>query len=140
MYVKIRKLMEKKEIEIITEMDENILIRADKELLDIVWSNLLSNAFKFTDKGGTVSVSTAIDGEYIVVRVSDTGCGMTEETGKHIFEKFYQGDTSHSTRGNGLGLALVKRVIDITMGEITVESKLGTGSAFTVRIPSQQNS
>ena len=138
--LKFESLWEEKEIEIITELDENILIEADKELLGIVWTNLLSNAFKFTDKGGTVSVRAEIDGEYAVVKVSDTGCGMTEETGRHIFEKFYQGDTSHSTRGNGLGLALVKRVIDITMGEITVESKLDIGSAFTVRIPLQQNS
>ena len=126
---------EEKEIDIITDLDESIEIEADKELIEIVWSNLLSNAFKFTDKGGRVSVSARQDGGSAVVRIADTGCGMTEETGRHIFEKFYQGDTSHATRGNGLGLALVKRVIDITMGEITVESKLGSGSAFTVRLP-----
>ncbi|MGM9684526.1 MAG: ATP-binding protein [Eubacteriales bacterium] len=125
---------EEKGITIDTEIEENVTVSADYELLALVWNNLLSNAFKFTGSGGKVGVSLKSDGEYASVTFRDTGCGMTPEVGKHIFEKFYQGDTSHATQGNGLGLSLVKRVIDIMHGEIKVESTCGVGSAFTVRI------
>ncbi len=125
---------EKANIELETEIDENVRVKADAELLSHVWNNLFSNAFKFTPSGGKVTVSLSATEHHATVKVSDTGCGMTPEVGAHIFEKFYQGDTSHSVQGNGLGLALVKRVIDIMQGEIHVESSVGKGSAFTVRI------
>ncbi len=125
---------EEKEIEIETALDENIKIHADPELLSLVWNNLFSNAFKFTEKGGKVSVSLRSEDDTAIATVSDTGCGITPEVGKHIFDKFYQGDTSHATQGNGLGLALVKRVVDIVQGEIAVESAPGEGSTFTVKI------
>ncbi len=125
---------EKSCIEIETEITDSVTVKADAELLELVWNNLLSNAFKFTPNGGTVSVSLTATERHAIVTVRDTGCGMTPEVGAHIFEKFYQGDTSHATRGNGLGLALVKRVIDIAQGEISVESTPGKGSAFTVKI------
>ena len=125
---------EREEIEIGTDIEEDVRIHADRELLSLVWNNLLSNAFKFTPKGGSVRLSLRADGQNAVVQVQDSGCGMTPETGAHIFEKFYQGDTSHATRGNGLGLALVKRVVDIVHGEIDVESAPGKGSTFTVTI------
>ena len=122
------------EIEIDTDIAEDVKVKADAELLSLVWNNLFSNAFKFTEAGGAVSVSMTADEEYAIIKVKDTGCGMTAEVGAHIFEKFYQGDTSHATRGNGLGLALVKRVIDIMQGEIAVESTVGKGTTFTVKI------
>ena len=125
---------ENAEIEIDTDIAEDVKVKADAELLSLVWNNLFSNAFKFTDAGGAVSVSLTADAEYAIVKVKDTGCGMTPEVGAHIFEKFYQGDTSHSIQGNGLGLALVKRVIDILHGEIGVESAVGVGTTFTVKI------
>ena len=125
---------EKAGIAIETDIAEDVKVRADAELLSHVWSNLFSNAFKFTPPGGTVTVSLTATEHHAIVKVTDTGCGMTPEVGAHIFEKFYQGDTSHAVQGNGLGLALVKRVIDIMQGEIGVESAVGKGSAFTVRI------
>lgn len=125
---------EKKNIEIETDIDESVNVKCDRELLSLVWNNLFSNAFKFTPEGGTVSLSLKNDGDHAVIKVVDTGCGINSEEGKHIFEKFYQGDSSHSTQGNGLGLALVKRVVDIIGGDISVESEVGKGSAFTVRL------
>jgi len=125
---------EKAQIEIETDIAEDVKIKADAELLSHVWNNLFSNAFKFTPTGGTVTVSLTATEEHAIVKVADTGCGMTPEVGAHIFEKFYQGDKSHSVQGNGLGLALVKRVVDITQGEISVESVAGKGSTFTVKI------
>lgn len=127
-------IWEKSEIEIDTEIEEDVIVNADEELLSLVWNNLLSNAFKFTEPGGQVSLSLTSTEEYAIVQVKDTGCGMSPEVGKHIFDKFYQGDTSHSIQGNGLGLALVKRVIDIVQGEIGVESMKGKGTTFTVKI------
>ena len=127
-------IWEKKNIIIETDIEDDVIISSDEEFLGLVWNNLFSNAFKFTDEGGKVSVSMKTENDYAVVSVSDTGCGISAETGKHIFEKFYQGDTSHSTQGNGLGLALVKRVVDIVGGEISVESEVKKGTTFTVRL------
>ena len=125
---------ERENIEIETDIADDVLVNADRELLSLVWNNLLSNAFKFTPAGGTVSLTLTATEHHAIVKVQDNGCGMSAETGAHIFEKFYQGDTSHATRGNGLGLALVKRVVDIVHGEISVESELGKGTTFTVKI------
>ena len=125
---------EQAQIEIETEIEEDVRIRADAELLRLMWNNLFSNAFKFTEAGGTVSLSLSATKTHAIVRVKDTGCGMSAEVGTHIFEKFYQGDRSHATQGNGLGLALVKRVVDILQGEISVESAVGVGTTFTVKI------
>ncbi len=125
---------EKKNIDIETDLEEEVFVESDDELLSLVWNNLFSNALKFTEPGGTVSVTMKAQGALVIVRVSDTGCGIPAETGKHIFEKFYQGDTSHATQGNGLGLALVRRVVDIVGGDISVESEVGKGSTFTVKI------
>ena len=130
---------ERKNIEIETDIAESVTVCADAELLLLVWNNLFSNAFKFTEEGGRVSLTLTADEKYATVKVSDTGCGMNAEVGAHIFEKFYQGDTSHATAGNGLGLALVKRVVDIMQGEIGVESAVGVGTTFTVRIRRTEN-
>ena len=130
---------ESRGIEIDTDIEENVFVSADAELLSLVWNNLFSNAFKFTDSGGKVTLALFTDGDHAIVKVTDTGCGMSPEVGAHIFEKFYQGDTSHATQGNGLGLALVKRVVDIMQGEIGVESTVGVGTTFTVKIRRAEN-
>ena len=130
--------LERKNLDLQCEMDDRIPVTADPELLTLVWNNLLSNAVKFTPDGGSIMVSVKPENENAVISVRDTGCGITPETAKHIFDKFYQGDTSHATEGNGLGLALVKRVIDLTGGEISVSSTPGDGSTFTVKIRRSQ--
>lgn len=128
---------EEKGLIIETDLEDGVMLHSDAELLSHVWNNLFSNAIKFTEPGGTVSVSLKSTEHHVIVKVSDTGCGMSPEVGAHIFDKFYQGDTSHSTQGNGLGLALVKRVVDIMHGEISVESAIGKGSTFTVKFRRQ---
>ena len=125
---------EAKNLEIETDIQDDVRIQSDPELLSLVWNNLISNAVKFTPEGGTVGLSLKAEDGSVIVQVRDTGCGMKPETGMHIFEKFYQGDTSRATQGNGLGLALVKRVIDILNGEIGVQSVYGEGSTFTVKL------
>ncbi len=130
---------EEKELDIESDIADGIMVDADAELLSLVWNNLFSNAIKFTEPHGRVSVSLRAEGGDAVVSVADTGCGISPEVGQHIFEKFYQGDTSHATQGNGLGLALVKRVIDIVDGDISVSSEVGAGSVFTVRLRRKAN-
>ena len=127
-------LWEEKGVEIEADVQPGVLVRTDSEMMGLVWNNLFSNALKFTEPGGRVTLRLRTEGELAVVEVSDTGCGIPPETGRRIFDKFYQGDTSHATQGNGLGLALVKRIIDITGSEISVTSQVGVGSTFTVKL------
>lgn len=126
--------MGEKNLEINTDIEEGVMVDMDAELLSLVWNNLFSNAIKFTEAGGMVTLSLKSEGEDAVVQVTDTGCGIAPEVGAHIFEKFYLGDTSHASQGNGLGLALVKRVVDIIGGDISVSSQVGKGSTFTVKL------
>ncbi|MGN0812151.1 MAG: ATP-binding protein [Candidatus Coproplasma sp.] len=126
-------LIESKGIELNCELQE-VEITSCPEYLDIVWHNLLSNAIKFTEKGGTVGVYLKKENGKAIITITDTGCGISKEVGERIFDKFYQGDTSHQREGNGLGLALVKKVIDVLGGQISVESQVGKGSSFTVAI------
>lgn len=128
-------MWDKKDLELEVVMEEKAVVEADKSLMELVWNNLLSNAVKFTEPGGSVTVRQIFEGGYAVVEVTDTGCGMSRESIRHIFDKFYQGDTSHSKEGNGLGLALVKRILVLMNGEINVVSEEGRGSTFTVRLP-----
>lgn len=133
--VQFEEIWERKNIEFEADLEDSAAVYADAGLAEIVWTNLLSNAFKFTPEGGTVTLTQRTEETGVRVTVTDTGCGMTPETVKHIFDKFYQGDPSHATQGNGLGLALVKRILELSEGSITVTSEPGKGSAFTVTLP-----
>lgn len=124
--------------------DKNITIDIDlgtfnfygsKELIFQIWQNLLENAIKFTDKNGRITITLEQIANELCVSIKDNGIGMNEETRKRVFEKFYQGDTSHKTEGNGLGLALIKKIIDLYNGRIEIVSELGKGSNFLVYLP-----
>lgn len=123
---------ERKDIEFDADLEDAAYTQADPGLLELVWTNLLSNAVKFTPQGGSITLRQTRANGKIYVSVTDTGCGMDEKTIKHIYDKFYQGDTSHSTEGNGLGMALVKRILELTGAEMPIESTPGKGSTFTV--------
>jgi signal transduction histidine kinase len=126
-------LWERKNINFTADLDE-ITVCYDESMLEMVWNNLISNAIKFTAPGGSISVTLKKLVGFAVVRITDSGCGMDEETQRHIFDKFYQGELSHSLEGNGLGLALVKKALDISGAKISVLSKTGEGSTFTIRL------
>lgn len=114
---------------------EKCVYHGNEELMMQVWSNLLGNAIKFTPEGGEISVSLTSKEHCIDVIISDTGIGMTKSVRKHIFEKFYQGDHARYAEGNGLGLPLVSRIINLCGGTIEVISEPGEGSTFTVKLP-----
>ncbi|MBR5560920.1 MAG: HAMP domain-containing histidine kinase [Clostridia bacterium] len=125
---------ENKQIDFDAQLEERVMIMADESMLEIAFNNLIANAIKFTEPGGRIVLRQEVSGDDVVVTVSDTGCGMSEETMKHIFDKFYQGDTSHSGEGNGLGLSLARRVLQISGGSISVRSAPGEGAEFIVRL------
>ena len=113
---------------------EDVPVHYDDTLLELVWNNLLSNAVKYTELGGHISLTSRKEKDKILVIVQDSGCGMDAETCRRVFEKFYQGDTSHASEGNGLGMTLAKKIVDIAGGRIWVESSPGKGSKFTVEL------
>lgn len=123
-----------KDIELDLDLEELKFV-FNEEMLSHVWINLLSNAVKFTPAGGKISCSLRSRGANVVFSIRDNGNGMSETVKSRIFEKFYQGDGSHATAGNGIGLNIVKRVVDLAHGEIRVESEIGKGSEFTVILP-----
>ena len=128
----------KKEIERSLDLDETVTYSSNPEMLSHVWENLFSNAIKFCPaKGGIIRISCKRFPGGVSVTVSDNGPGMDEETVKHIFEAFYQGDSSHKAEGNGLGLPLVKRIVDLHGGRCDVTSAPGEGATFTVTLPDQ---
>ena len=123
-----------KDIELNIDLDE-VRYCFNEAMLSHVWVNLLGNAIKFTPARGTVTCTLRATESAVIFTLSDTGCGMDESTQKHIFEKFYQGDTSHTGDGNGIGLTVVGRILVLCGGDIRVESRPGLGSTFTVTLP-----
>lgn len=132
-----QKWAEKKKIALTVEMpeDDRCIWNGNEAMLKEVWVNLLDNAFKFSPDGGAVNLILQNEPAAMQVTVTDHGCGMDEATKAHIFDQFYQGDTSHKTEGNGLGLAMVQKVVALHKGTVTVDTALGQGSAFTVQLP-----
>lgn len=123
-----------KEIEFDLELPRQ-MYRGSEAMLERVWSNLIDNAIKYSDRGGVIHVTLDRGQEALRVTIADEGIGMSEEMQKHIFEKFYQGDTSRREEGSGLGLALVKRIVDLCRGEVAVKSAPGQGTMVTVGLP-----
>ena len=130
----LEKQWDSKGIDLNIDLDE-VKYCFNETMLSHVWINLLGNAIKFTPEGGCITCTLRSDAEAVTVTISDTGCGMDESTQKHIFEKFYQGDTSHTGDGNGIGLTIVGRILVLCGGKIHIESTPGNGSSFTVTLP-----
>lgn len=124
----------KKNLEIGIDL-EPVKMYGNAEMLSHLWLNLLDNAIKYSTSNGHISISSNQNSDGIRVVITDDGNGMDDAVLKHIFEKFYQGDKSHKVSGNGLGLSIVKRIAELHDGKITVKSKLGQGTTFTVYLP-----
>lgn len=130
----LEKQWSRKNIEIDLDLNPT-KIYGNEEMISHLWINLIENAIKYSNDYGQVSISCRESAEDILFKISNDGDGMDDNTLKHIFEKFYQGDKSHAGQGSGIGLSIVKRIVELCKGEIAVESKLGQGTAFTVKLP-----
>lgn len=122
---------EQKEIEFEVDLDDTDFV-GNESLLHHIWDNLISNAIKFSHQGGIVKIRLQNLENKVIFTISDNGIGISEEAKKHIFDKFYQADSSHKEEGNGLGLALVKKIVDLEGGEIFVQNNQDGGCTFTV--------
>ena len=123
-----------KDIELSLDLNE-ARYYGNEEMMSHVWVNLIGNAIKFSPQGALLEIGCVRQGDRVRVTVRDHGEGMTEQTRRRIFEKFYQGDTNHAAQGNGLGLSLVKRIVDLCRGTIEVSDTPGGGTTFTVTLP-----
>lgn len=128
-----------KRLELEVDIKEDIYFLGNPELLSQVWVNLLDNAVKFSYQSGKLRIRLLNYNDCVVFKVEDFGCGMDEEIKAHIFDKFYQGDRSRSTEGNGLGMTVVKKIVSLHKGEILVESRPSQGTIVTITLPKQAN-
>lgn len=127
-------LWSKKEIDFDIEL-ETITIKGNEHLLHEVWLNLIQNAIKFSNKNGKISISLHRIGNKAKVEIIDNGIGMTQEIKSHVFDRFYKADGSRSKDGNGLGLVIAKKIVEISNGEIYFDSEPGKGTSFTIKLP-----
>lgn len=127
-------LINNKKISLDIDMDDRIIKYTNESFIQLIFSNLISNAIKFSREEGIVEIKLKNKNDYIEFMVKDNGIGMSKDTIVHIFNRFYQGDTSHKTEGNGLGLSMVKRAIDRLGYKISIESEEERGSTFIVVI------
>ena len=123
-----------KDISFDIDMQE-IQYTTNAEMLSQVWVNIIGNAIKFSPEGSSIGVKLFKEGDVITAEITDRGIGMDQQTISHIFERFYQGDRAHASEGNGLGLPLVKRIVELCNGNIRVESQYGKGTNFIVTLP-----
>lgn len=123
----------KKNVDFDVEL-EKIEHEGNEPMLRHVWDNLIANAIKFGPENGTVTIRLAVDKGLTRFIIEDEGCGLSEEALKHIYDKFYQADSSHKDEGNGLGLALVKRILSLENGRIYAENLADKGCRFTVEL------
>lgn len=130
----LQNLWEEKNIELSLNL-AHLRVTADEELLTQLWLNLIKNAIRYSHIGGTITISCYVFGNAVKVNIRDNGIGMTDYTQKHIFDKFYQGDASHHAVGNGLGLTIAARIIQLHGGKIHVKSKQGKGATFITILP-----
>ena len=126
----------KKDIEFDVELD-SIEYLGNENMMRHIWDNLIGNAIKFNPECGLICIRLAKDSDHIIFTVEDSGPGISDDAKKHIFDKFYQGDSSHKEEGNGLGLALVKKILTVANGEISAENIDGGGCRFTVILHTQ---
>lgn len=133
----LQKEWEVKEIELDIEL-EKAEYTSNEEMLSQVWLNILSNAIKFSRQGGTVRVYCARQKDNVRIEIEDNGIGMDAQTRAHAFERFYQGAGSRTTAGNGLGLSIAKRIVELCRGEINITSELNMGTLFIITLPMEQ--
>lgn len=130
------KKIEHKNIELNLEIDDvNAIV--NEGLMEQVWINIIENAIKYSNQNGMLAISVKNNGEEIIVKIKDNGIGIEEEELEHIFNKFYKIDKSASSPGNGLGLALAKKIVDLHEGKIEVKSKINEGTEFTIELKKQ---
>lgn len=123
-----------KNIDIIFEGND-VYINANKNMLTQVWINIIDNAVKFSPEGSEIKISVYEENNLVIVGIKDNGIGISEDMADKIFDRFYQGDPSHTTKGYGLGLTIAKKIVELHQGQITLTSSAGKGSLFQVYLP-----